>query len=133
MTQPTWNIINDDALHALQLMPDNSVDTIITSPPYYGLREYGTATWEGGDPHCDHQKETIRKRRNLAQAANACDGGNRKANDRADHDTLGLYYRDTCRIPMSRKKPACRKACRMPRPINRRNRAFGESVFGHAS
>lgn len=41
MTQPTWNIINDDALHALQLMPDNSVDTIITSPPYWGLRDYG--------------------------------------------------------------------------------------------
>ena len=96
MTQPTWNIINDDALHALQLIPDNSVDTIITSPPFYGLRDYGTATWEGGDPHCDHQKETIRKRRNLAQAANACDGGNRKANDRADNNTIVLYYREAC-------------------------------------
>ena len=28
--------------------------TCITSPPYYGLRDYGTAKWEGGDPDCEH-------------------------------------------------------------------------------
>ena len=28
--------------------------TCITSPPYYGLRDYGTAKWEGGDSHCEH-------------------------------------------------------------------------------
>jgi DNA modification methylase len=26
----------------------------VTSPPYYGLRDYGTAEWVGGDPDCDH-------------------------------------------------------------------------------
>jgi DNA modification methylase len=26
----------------------------VTSPPYFGLRDYGTATWEGGDTSCDH-------------------------------------------------------------------------------
>jgi site-specific DNA-methyltransferase (cytosine-N4-specific) len=30
------------------------VQTCITSPPYYGLRDYGTATWKGGDINCDH-------------------------------------------------------------------------------
>ena len=30
----------------------------VTSPPYYGLRDYGTATWEGGDPECSHQRDT---------------------------------------------------------------------------
>jgi hypothetical protein len=30
------------------------VQTCITSPPYYGLRDYGTATWEGGLHTCDH-------------------------------------------------------------------------------
>jgi len=30
------------------------VQTCITSPPYYGLRDYGTASWEDGDPACDH-------------------------------------------------------------------------------
>jgi DNA modification methylase len=28
--------------------------TCVTSPPYYGLRDYGTATWEGGDASCKH-------------------------------------------------------------------------------
>tara|TARA_R100001594_G_scaffold19661_4_gene38290 strand:+ start:1060 stop:2187 length:1128 start_codon:yes stop_codon:yes gene_type:complete len=33
---------------------DKSVHTVVTSPPYWGLRDYGTATWEGGDEECDH-------------------------------------------------------------------------------
>jgi DNA modification methylase len=28
--------------------------TCVTSPPYYGLRDYGTAKWEGGNLDCDH-------------------------------------------------------------------------------
>ena len=27
----------------------------MTSPPYYGLRDYGIAKWEGGDADCDHR------------------------------------------------------------------------------
>lgn len=34
-------IICGDALDVLEAMPDQSVNTIITSPPYYGLRDYG--------------------------------------------------------------------------------------------
>ena len=34
--------------------PDEIVDCCVTSPPYWGLRDYGTATWEGGDAECDH-------------------------------------------------------------------------------
>jgi DNA modification methylase len=30
------------------------VQTCVTSPPYFGLRDYGTAKWEGGDPACQH-------------------------------------------------------------------------------
>ena len=30
------------------------VQMCVTSPPYYGLRDYGTATYEGGDPNCEH-------------------------------------------------------------------------------
>ena len=33
-----------------------SARTCVTSPPYYGLRDYGTATWIGGDPNCKHRK-----------------------------------------------------------------------------
>ena len=28
--------------------------TCVTSPPYYGLRDYGTAKWENGDDDCEH-------------------------------------------------------------------------------
>ena len=43
-----------DALEQLRGLPDGCVNMIATSPPFYGLRDYGTGTWEGGDPECDH-------------------------------------------------------------------------------
>jgi DNA modification methylase len=48
-------IINADALAALRGLPGASVHCVVTSPPYYGLRDYGTAKWAGGnDPSCTH-------------------------------------------------------------------------------
>jgi len=89
-------ILHGDALSVLRTLPDASVHCVVTSPPYYGLRDYGTATWIGGDQACDHRRAAIRIRRNLAEAANACDGGNRSAENRKDNDALGLPFRDTC-------------------------------------
>jgi DNA modification methylase len=48
-------LINADVREGLRSLPDNSVHCVITSPPYWGLRDYGTATWEGGDAECDHR------------------------------------------------------------------------------
>jgi len=42
-------------------LADQSVHCVITSPPYFGLRDYGTATWQGGDPACDHKVPPSRK------------------------------------------------------------------------
>jgi len=36
-------------------LPSNSVDCVVTSPPYYGLRDYGTGTWHGGSEECSHR------------------------------------------------------------------------------
>jgi len=50
-------IHNGNTLEVLQQMPDELVDLVITSPPYYGLRNYGkdaTTTW-GGDKDCEHE------------------------------------------------------------------------------
>lgn len=44
-----------DSLDVLKSMADESVDCCITSPPYWGLRDYGTAEWEGGDAECEHK------------------------------------------------------------------------------
>ena len=38
----------------LPTLPAESVHCVVTSPPYWGLRDYGTATWLGGDEGCDH-------------------------------------------------------------------------------
>jgi len=44
-------------LDTLKKLPDNYVNCCVTSPPYYGLRDYGTAQWEGGDPECNHFRD----------------------------------------------------------------------------
>ena len=49
-------IITGDCLEVLKTLPDESVNCCITSPPYYGLRDYGTGTWVGGDPNCPHKR-----------------------------------------------------------------------------
>ena len=36
-----------DARAVMAEMPAESVHCVVTSPPYWGLRDYGTATWDG--------------------------------------------------------------------------------------
>jgi len=47
-------VLNGNCLDVLSELPEQSVNACITSPPYWGLRDYGTAKWEGGDDNCDH-------------------------------------------------------------------------------
>ena len=47
-------ILVGDAIERLRGMPDESVHCVVTSPPYFGLRDYGTARWDGGDASCAH-------------------------------------------------------------------------------
>ncbi len=50
----TWQILEGDCRDVLATLPAASVHTCVTSPPYFGLRDYGTGEWEGGDPACEH-------------------------------------------------------------------------------
>ena len=52
------NILLGDVRETLRSLPDNSVHCIVTSPPYWGLRDYGTAKWIGGDPTCSHKRDS---------------------------------------------------------------------------
>jgi DNA modification methylase len=52
------NILIGDVRTTLRSLPDKSVHCIVTSPPYWGLRDYGTATWIGGDPTCSHKRDS---------------------------------------------------------------------------
>ena len=36
---------------------DKSVHCAVTSPPYWGMRDYGLSHWEGGDPECSHSRD----------------------------------------------------------------------------
>ena len=55
-TLPINRIIHGDALEVLRKLPSNSVDCVITSPPYYSQRCYpGTERVWDGDPECEHE------------------------------------------------------------------------------
>jgi len=57
-------LLNCDVLDGLREMADESVQCVVCSPPYWSLRDYGTATWEGGSAECDHKmpRSTNRQR-----------------------------------------------------------------------
>lgn len=57
-----------DAAQVLAAMPAASVDCVVTSLPYWGLRDYGTGTWTGGNPACSHTGQTVCKRCGAAWA-----------------------------------------------------------------
>ena len=56
--------------------------TCVTSPPYYGLRDYGTGKWVGGDENCDHVESE-----------------NKHGGQRADRNQEGYKkkYKDICK------------------------------------
>src|SRR5512138_3146255 len=77
----SWDIRTGHVLDLLAAMPAESVQCVVTSPPYYGLRAYGTEPqiW-GGDAACEHQwGDSIpgRKRDNqhVSEAPGARGGG----------------------------------------------------------
>ncbi len=70
-------IICGDALDKLRELPNESVQCCVTSPPYWGLRDYGTAEWEGGDSECDHKRYAVAS--NLWKSDASTRGGAHKA------------------------------------------------------
>lgn len=91
-----YTLHHGDCLDVLRTLPENSVHCCVTSPPYWGLRDYGTATWDGGDPACDHavgrfttpasEKQTSNNGSGNLQARDTC----RKCGARRIDQQLGL-------------------------------------------
>ncbi len=48
-------IYHGNCIDVLRELPSESVHCVVTSPPYFGLRDYSTAQWEGGDEECEHK------------------------------------------------------------------------------
>ena len=71
-----------DCREKLKELPNNFFHTVITSPPYWGLRDYGTGKWIGGDPNCSH---IAGKSRNDADR------------EFGTKETLTVQYRDICK------------------------------------
>ena len=72
-----------DALDVLAGLPDESAHCCVTSPPYWGLRDYGTGTWDGGDPECDHMQRAT--------------GGNEKQGpNKGQNGGMAGPFRDVC-------------------------------------
>jgi DNA modification methylase len=53
-------IIIGDVRYMLKEIPDESIHCVVTSPPFFGLRDYGTAKWDGGEPGCAHVERNAR-------------------------------------------------------------------------
>jgi DNA modification methylase len=84
-------IINADVLDGLATLPDESVHCVVTSPPFWMLRDYGTGTWRGGDPDCDHIASTIRTGTGLAALGEHYRGGGHKAGEEKP-----IQFREVC-------------------------------------
>ena len=93
-------LFNGDALEVLSSMAPESIQCCITSPPYWGLRDYGTATWLGGDDGCDHLdgeklRERQRQRKSMIKVGEQIDGSTRT---RGHDESIGKewQYRNVC-------------------------------------
>ena len=60
MTRP--KLLNGDVRQTLRELESESVHCVVTSPPYWGLRDYGTTgqVW-GGDEDCEHTWDDIQR------------------------------------------------------------------------
>lgn len=85
----TNKIYQGDCLEVLKTFPDESIDCIVTSPPYWNLRDYGTGIWEGGETSCDHVANP------LATKKYGNPEFNKNRPSREETKTKG-YYEDIC-------------------------------------
>jgi DNA modification methylase len=96
----THKIILGDCIAGMKTMPAECVQTCITSPPYWGLRDYGTATWDGGDSSCNHVDdvalaERLRQKKSMISVGERIDGSTRT---RVHDEQIGntIQHRDVC-------------------------------------
>lgn len=86
------NFINANSLSIP--LANESVQCVVTSPPYYGLRDYGTARWEGGEEGCEH----VQIKRASLDSGLRNDGRKHKGLYEGEKATkIEIAYRDTCR------------------------------------
>jgi DNA modification methylase len=84
----TYTLHQGNCIDVLPTLRAASVQCVVTSPPYYGLRDYGTAAWLGGDPDCDHVQ------RNMITAG--MDGSSQNSQREGRTPPPDILYKNTC-------------------------------------
>ena len=73
---PTWDILQGDAIEALRGMEPESVHCCVTSPPYWGLRNYGVDGAYGLEPtleeYIERMVEVFREVRRVLRKDSTC-------------------------------------------------------------
>jgi len=60
MTAPRNQVLIGDVLQQLRQLPDGSVDMVLTSPPYFRLRDYQVDGQRGLEDHVEHSVSSLR-------------------------------------------------------------------------
>jgi DNA modification methylase len=80
-------ILQGDVIECLKDIEDNTIQCVVTSPPYWGLRDYGTATWIGGDKDCNHFRDN--------HVSNSCTTGHN--NSQKSGGVADSIYKSVCK------------------------------------
>jgi DNA modification methylase len=83
-------VIVGDNRETLKALPDQCVQTVVTSPPYWGLRDYGTKSWSGGDESCEHIQDESKTKKF------GNDEFNKNRPSREATKVKGYYFEDVC-------------------------------------
>src|SRR5438045_1244417 len=87
-----------DVRAVLAELEDESVHCVVTSPPYWGLRDYGTGSWAGGNENCDHKTRPEYGRAGKTFKDYGAEAGYAPGSNFANHKALdqGESYKETC-------------------------------------
>lgn len=83
-----YELIQGDCIESMKRLEAGSIQCCVTSPPYFGLRDYVTATWEGGDAECDHVWRDM-------QVA-GMDGSTQNSQREGRRPPPNILYKDLC-------------------------------------
>lgn len=85
-------IVCADVFDFTRSLPDNSVDCLVTSIPYWNQRDYNIGVWVGGNSSCDHVAGQMRRGLGLANSPASTRGGAKKI-----AQIPNIQFKHTCR------------------------------------
>ncbi|WP_410673667.1 DNA-methyltransferase [Amycolatopsis sp. cmx-4-68] len=103
--QPDVTLITADAQAGIARLPDDSVDCLVTSPPYWRLRDCARDTWTGGRPDRRHRPAGIGTGDDRSHRCQCRDCGARREHPQIGPEPTADDYIDTLRTVFS---SACR-------------------------